>query len=159
MQYYQGGSQHHSSLLMLQKSPPAADVSASIFPLTSDRAFKGLNLAMTSAKKSTAQVMPAHGGAATTSCKKHPMLASSTLRKETLGNPLVSEITGKELFKQQIDRKKTSIQAPTMLPTHIMHKHDQKTNKLNSKSSKCGPLEVSFPHTIKNSQSTKRLNR
>ena len=85
---------------------------------------------MTSAKKSTVQVMPAHGGAATTSSKKNSMLAISTLRKETLCNPLVSEITGKELFKQQIDRKKTSIQAPTMLPTHLMHKHDQKSNKL-----------------------------
>ena len=40
-----------------------------------------------------------------------------------------------------------------------MVKHDQKSNKLNSKTSKCGSLEVSFPHTIKNSQSTKRLNR
>ncbi len=155
MQYYQGGSHHHSSLLMLQKSPP--DVSASIFPSTADRVFKGLNLAMTSAKKSTAQVMPAHGGAATTSCKKHQMIMSSTLRKEALGNPLISEITGRELFKQPIDRKKASIQGPSMLP--IMNKHDHKSNKLNSKTSKCGSLEVSFPHTIKNSQSTKRLNR
>ena len=46
-----------------------------------------------------------------------------------------------------------------MLPIHLMQKHDQKSNKLNSKTSKCGSLEVSFPHTIKNSQSTKRLNR
>ena len=67
IQYYQGGTHHHNSLLMLQKSPQEASVA--IFPQTADRSYKG-PMPLTSAKKSTVQVLPAHGGAATTTCKK-----------------------------------------------------------------------------------------
>jgi hypothetical protein len=54
---------------------------------------------MTSAKKSTVQAIPNHGGAATTANKKNISIFNSTNRKEQIGNPLISEITGRELFK------------------------------------------------------------
>jgi len=77
---------------------------------------------------------------------------NSTHRKDTIGNPLISEITGKELFKQPIDKKKTSMPSSTIMPISLINKLDSKLSKANKLSKTGGgSLEVSFPHSIKNS--------